>query len=104
MSTTDVTTQGMAEELTRALVTGDYRQDSPLTRKVHLEIEKMAESIAAQIIQENPKLREIIEKKARAAVTAAMTQDEMLNEAVIRSVAKALIVRRDLLNVPEEEA
>ena len=104
MSTGNLTTQGMAEELTRALVTGDYRQNSPLTRKVHLEIEKMAESIAAQIVQENPKLREIIEKKARAAVTAAMTQDEMLNEAVIRSVAKALTVRRDLMNDLEEKA
>lgn len=83
------------EELTRALVTQDYRKESPLHRMVMSEVSKMASEIARVMVRENPKIRASIEAKSREVVNRVLLQDAELHKAVINAVALALADHRN---------
>ena len=80
-----------AAELTRYLLTPDrYRGKSPLQEEVNVQIRAMTRAIAAQIVGENPELADRIAAMTRLLVVQALTEDDFLNEQVVRAVSQKL--------------
>ncbi len=84
----------LAAKIADAFLRRDFSGESELTRRIRSELSVMADGIARTIVQEFPAVRELMEKKAREAVTAVMVEDAIVAETVVRAVAVALADRR----------
>jgi flagellar biosynthesis/type III secretory pathway protein FliH len=80
-----------AKALTRYLETRDrYSGKSPIETIVEEGITKMAREIAAEVIKENPELRDVIWKKTQQVISQALRNDAYLSRTVVDSVAAGL--------------
>lgn len=83
--------QQAAQELTKYLLNRErYGGKSPLEERVQVEISAMAREIAADIVAENPQLREVIGRRVRDVVAQVLRDDAWLGDTVVQAVAKAL--------------
>ena len=83
----------MARALAEALLKKDYSGGSVLSRKVDAKIEEFADEIALEVVRGNPEVEEIIRRKTRELVSAALSGDQELNRFVVRAVSRALSTR-----------
>jgi len=77
----------LAEFLTQR---GQYSSSSYLEDRVRIEIKGMAAAIAREIVESTPELGEIVRRKTREVVAAALREDSWLGERVVEAVAGAL--------------
>jgi hypothetical protein len=80
-----------AESLTSFLTQPDYRGKSPLVQRVEAGISALANTIADEVIGENPDLVDVLRSKARDAVRAVLKTDPLLDQIVTAAVAQALV-------------
>lgn len=86
-------------ELTAFLTKSDgYQRLSPIETRVQTEIARLADTIAAEVIAENPELRNVITTMVQTTIRAALRDDTYLREVVVKAVAKgigALVEQRE---------
>jgi hypothetical protein len=84
--------QDIARELSSFLMGrgAGFGGRSALEQRVQTEIYSMASRIAAEIVESVPELEERIREMTRQVVMAALNDDEMLRDTVVRAVSGAL--------------
>lgn len=88
---TTTTGPGAARALTDHLLSRDrYGGKAVLEQRVEAEIQRMADTIAKEIVAENPELHDVISTRVRELIQKALVDDDLLSGAVVRAVAKSL--------------